>query len=302
MFVAEGAKADGFGALRDGRDALCAGPQPRVLLSHPKPLVPAFVVGDVHGHLDILVKLLRDAGLVDSNLRWSGRDARLWLVGDLVDRGPDGIGAIDFVMRLETEGPVRCLLGNHEAGLLAAWRYRDAGGLADELFRSLWELNGGQAWDLARFGPEHGAWIEQLPALALDGDWLLLHSDTDLYLRFGQSADEINRSISGVLSGRDPDAVDDLLGSLADRSAFRDAAVVDRVLGTLGGGRIVHGHTPIAFVTGAEPELVIEPLEYGGGRVLNVDHCLFAGGPGFVTELPAGSRDELDTKSSDTVP
>ena len=52
-----------------------------------------FVVGDVHGHRDVLAGLLRDSGLVDGSERWRGGDARLWLLGDLVDRGPDGIGA-----------------------------------------------------------------------------------------------------------------------------------------------------------------------------------------------------------------
>lgn len=264
--------------------------------------MPTFVVGDVHGHLDTLVRLLRDAGLVDRKLRWSGRDARLWLVGDLVDRGPDGIGAIDLVMRLEREGQVRCLLGNHEAVMLAAARFGgvEASGL-EGLFQSYW-LNGGQRSDLARFRPDHAAWIEQLPAVARDGDWLLLHSDTDLYLRFGRSVDEINRSIASVLAASEAAAVEDLLGSLADRNVLSDPGAVDCLLASLGGRRIVHGHTPIAFVTGTDPELVVGPFGYGDGRVLNVDHCLFAGGPGFITELPDPTRDELGRKSSDAAP
>jgi len=264
--------------------------------------VPTFVVGDIHGYPEILGRLLRDAGLVDERLRWSGRDARLWLLGDLVDRGPDGIGVIDLVMRLEREGGVRCLLGNHEAVMLAVSRFGDVreGGLA-ELFEAYW-LNGGQQSDLDGFRPEHAAWIEQLPAAARDGAWLLLHSDTDLYLRYGQSVAEINRMLSSLLTTGDAAVVEDVLDALADRTVLNHAPAVDRLLATLGGERIVHGHTPIAYVTGAEPEQVVGPLEYGGGRVLNVDHCLFAGGPGFVTELPATSRDEVGTKSSDAAP
>ena len=55
----------------------------------------------------------------------AGRDARLWLVGDLVDRGPDGVGVIELVRRLQREGDVHCLLGNHELLLLAARRFPD---------------------------------------------------------------------------------------------------------------------------------------------------------------------------------
>ena len=261
--------------------------------------MPTFVVGDVHGHLDTLVVLLRDAGLVDRKLRWAGRDARLWLLGDLVDRGPDGIGAIDLVMRLEREGRVRCLLGNHEALLLAVSRL--SGGI-DSMWRSVWRVNGGQESDLARFRPEQAAWIEQLPAVARDGDWLLLHSDTDRYLLFGRSVEEICGAVSMILRTGDGDAFEDLFGSLADRGVLDDPSAVFRMLTTLGGTRIVHGHTPITFVTGVDPVRVTQPLAYGGGRVLNVDHCLFAGGPGFITELPVVSRDEVGTKSSDTAP
>ena len=264
--------------------------------------MPTFVVGDVHGYPETLAKLLRDAGLLDRRLRWSGRDARLWLLGDLVDRGPDGIGVIDLVMRLEREGPVRCLLGNHEAVMHSVARFEDARASAlDELFALYW-LNGGQEADRARFRPEHAAWIERLPAVARVGDWLLLHSDTDLYLRFGRSIDEICGSVSTILTTGDAAAVEDLLADLADRTVLNAPGAVDRLLQTLGGARIVHGHTPIAFVTGTEPDCVVQPLVYGGGRVLNVDHCLFAGGPGFITELPVVSRDEHGTKSSDAAP
>ncbi|HEY6076343.1 MAG TPA: metallophosphoesterase, partial [Gaiella sp.] len=112
---------------------------------------PVFAVGDVHGHRDVLAGLLRDAGLVDAGESWTGADARLWLVGDLVDRGPDGIGAIELVRRLEGEsgGAVRCLLGNHEAMILAALRFGDEEtSFGEQTFREIWTLNGGVDSDL----------------------------------------------------------------------------------------------------------------------------------------------------------
>lgn len=250
-----------------------------------------FVVGDVHGHAETLASLLRDAGLVDRALRWTGRDARLWLVGDLVDRGPDGIGAIDLVMRLEREGPVRCLLGNHEAMLLAARRFPSAPlDAAGYTFLDVWEVNGGRASDLARLTPERVAWLEERPALARDGDWLLLHSDTDRYLELGSSVGAICETASAILRGPDYRAAGALLDAISDRGAFADPGRVERVLGRLGGERVVHGHTPITLVTGQPPESVTGPLAYGGGRVLNVDPCFYAGGRGFVAELDAAAR------------
>lgn len=247
--------------------------------------MPTLVVGDVHGHVDQLVVLLREAGLLDERLSWSGADARVWFMGDLVDRGPDGIGAIDLVMRLQREGDVHCLLGNHEATLLAALQFSQLECVPGVTFQTLWEANGGMASDLAGLRPEHVAWIERLPAVAREGDWLLVHSDTDRYLDYGGSIDSICNSISAILAGPDSTALGSLLGDLADRGAFADAGRLDRLLDGLGSERVVHGHTPIWYVAGSEPSEVTAPLAYAGGRALNVDHCLFAGGPGFVEEL-----------------
>jgi Calcineurin-like phosphoesterase len=245
-----------------------------------------FVVGDVHGHGERLAALLRDAGLVDRRLSWSGADARLWLMGDLVDRGPDGIGAIDLVMRLQQEGDVRCLLGNHEAGLISVLRFaREDCGVPGVTFQAIWEMNGGMASDLERLRPEHVAWIERLPAVARDGDWLLIHSDTDRYLEYGDSTDSICSAVSALVAEGDATAFARLLEDLADRGAFADHARLRRVLAALGGERVIHGHTPIWYAEGTDPGGVREPLEYAGGRAINVDHCLYAGGSGFVVEL-----------------
>lgn len=247
---------------------------------------PLFVVGDVHGHRDALSRLLRDAGLLDARERWVGADARLWLVGDLVDRGPDGIGAIELVMRLEREGGVGCLLGNHEVLMLATHRFAgfelDAAGTT---YRDVWARNGGRYEDLAGLGEEHVAWLVRRPPLVRIDDWLVVHADTDRYLEYGETAAAITTAVRNVLAGGGPAEHAQLLDVVADRFAFSDPARLDRLLAALGGSRVIHGHTPIAIVTGDDPTRVTGPLAYAGGRALNVDHCLFAGGPGFVTRL-----------------
>ena len=79
-----------------------------------------------------LVEALRAAGLVDAAGDWSGDDATLWVLGDYVDRGPDGVGVVDVVMRLQQQAPrsggrVGALMGNHEVLALghAPLRRRD---------------------------------------------------------------------------------------------------------------------------------------------------------------------------------
>ncbi len=78
-----------------------------------------YVLGDTHGELDAVIEGLRAAGLVDDGLGWAGGTRHLVFAGDLTDRGPDVIGLLWMVYRLEREaaaagGAVHVLLGNHE--------------------------------------------------------------------------------------------------------------------------------------------------------------------------------------------
>jgi hypothetical protein len=208
------------------------------------------------------------------------------LVGDLVDRGPDGIGAIDLVRRLQQEGDVSCLLGNHELLLLGAYGFPDVA-VEDPVwtFRRLWELNGGEHRDLDRLRDEHVTWLQSLPAMSLEGETLVVHADSDMYLRHGASVDAVNDAFRSVLASGDTARLHRLLVDATERNAFADAAVADRVLHAFGARRLVHGHTPIALVLDRPPSEVTEPFVYADGRCVNVDHGLFLGGPGFVTEL-----------------
>jgi len=77
------------------------------------------VVGDIHGAYSELGGLLRDTGLADEQLRWTGGRTQLVSVGDLLDRGDDSRKVMDLLMRLQQEaaaagGAVHVILGNHE--------------------------------------------------------------------------------------------------------------------------------------------------------------------------------------------
>ena len=69
-----------------------------------------FAIGDIQGCAAAFDLLLRKIAFRPA------RD-RLWLVGDLVNRGPDSLGVVRRVMRLGRS--VTCVLGNHDLHLLA---------------------------------------------------------------------------------------------------------------------------------------------------------------------------------------
>lgn len=260
-------------------------------------------VGDVHGCVAPLREALYRAGFIDERERWIGEDARLWFLGDLTDRGPDGIGVLDLVMSLQAQaadhgGEVGCLLGNHELMLLAAHlpagrklRLMQAGDDdVHALFRERWFGNGGKDADSSRLTDAHLEWISKLPAMALIGGHLLVHADTVGYLEFGETVEAVNEGIAQLLSDPvDVEEIDRLTHLMTKRFAFAsdDGIAAREFLRTFGGRQLVHGHSPIPLLLGIEPQAVTGPLVYAGGYAVNLDTGLFLGGPCLVCGLPS---------------
>lgn len=88
-------------------------PTPEPNSSAPSVATPVCVVGDLHGRLDLLLRLLDQiAGHPD--------DLKVVFVGDMIDRGPDSADLLRHLYRLSTENPqsYTCLMGNHERMML----------------------------------------------------------------------------------------------------------------------------------------------------------------------------------------
>ena len=171
---------------------------------------PLYVVGDVHGYLDELVAALAAQGLIDAEGSWCAGNARLWFLGDFTDRGPDGIGVIDLVMRLSAEaaaagGYCKALMGNHELLLLGAKRFGDTpvnSGAGTATFQAAWLLNGGQKTDMDRLQDLHLQWMARLDAVVEEDGHLLVHSDTTAYLDYGDSIEDVNDTVHEILTAQ----------------------------------------------------------------------------------------------------
>ncbi|MER5379143.1 metallophosphoesterase [Streptomyces sp. NPDC002688] len=267
---------------------------------------PLYVVGDVHGYLDQLVAALQEKGLIDAAGSWSAGTSRLWFLGDFTDRGPDGIGVIDLVMRLSAEaaaagGYCKALMGNHELLLLGAKRFGDTpvnSGAGTATFQAAWLLNGGQKTDMDRLQDHHLQWMARLDAMEQVDGHLLVHSDTTAYLDYGDSIEAVNDTVRETLTRNDADECWDLFRKFTKRFAFRDdggAEAVRELLGAYGGSRIVHGHSPIPYLLGeVGPEegenssgpVVEGPHLYADGLAIAMDGGVTMAGKLLVQQLP----------------
>lgn len=115
-----------------------------------------WVIGDVHGCWRTLERLLEQ-------LRWDpGRD-RLWLIGDIVNKGPGSLEVLRWAAR---EQGVDSILGNHDLHLMAR-----AAGLttarSDDRLEHVLE---------AEDRDELLAWLRGRPFLHREGDTVLVHA------------------------------------------------------------------------------------------------------------------------------
>ncbi|KAA0894066.1 metallophosphoesterase family protein [Oryzomonas rubra] len=173
-----------------------------------------FVIGDVHG----CARTLRE--LVTRGVRLTPSDT-LYLLGDLIDRGPDSKGVLDFIFELTAAGyNVASVQGNHEEMCLRAPYGRPA--------MDMWTANGGLT-TLASFqadGPgdiphRYLEYLNSLPPYILLDAFVIVHAGLNF----------------------DPpppfDPFDDTEAMLWTRSD-----VVDRQ--RIGGRRLICGHTMVS--------------------------------------------------------
>ena len=194
------------------------------------PDLPVLIVGDVHGDLERLFKALRSYPAE----RW-----RTIFLGDLVDGGPFGVGALRYARdRPNSE----VLIGNHEVAML--WTLRDRSRL------SFWSGLGGELHDLRELegDPDLQDWMRLRPALLkLEDGTLVQHSDNDLYTRLldpdaPDPVRSINEEAARLLAGGGEATLWDIL---SPGKVFReDRSRLERWLARMSARRLVHGHKP----------------------------------------------------------
>ncbi len=252
-----------------------------------------WVVGDVHGALTKLKRLLWQAGLTNPQGQWQGGKAHVVFLGDYIDRGEDGVGTVRLIRTLQrqahsTGGRVDALLGNHEAMLLAALRFAARDPQDNLKFFQFWTRNGGDTQELACFEPSDLAWMRRCPAMLRVGPWLLQHADSLMYLHYGQRVGDVNAAVAELLQSDDPESWHNLLALFTTRMAFQGEKgqyKAQQLLDTYQATRLVHGHTPVGSMFKWPPSMPSAPQWYAGKLCLNVDSGMTYTLGGFIVRL-----------------
>lgn len=77
------------------------------------------IIGDIHGHSDKLIALLRRLGYEHRLGAWRHPDHSAIFVGDFIDRGPGQLATIRIVREMLDAGTAQAVMGNHEFNAIA---------------------------------------------------------------------------------------------------------------------------------------------------------------------------------------
>ena len=87
-------------------------------------------IGDIHGHYDELVVLLKKLGYEERGgaFRYPGDARTVVFLGDYIDRGSQVRETVNLVRAMRDAGSAVALMGNHEFNALSFWHENGAGG------------------------------------------------------------------------------------------------------------------------------------------------------------------------------
>jgi bis(5'-nucleosyl)-tetraphosphatase (symmetrical) len=118
--------------------------------------VATYVIGDIHGCWRTLERLLE-------SIRWRPDEDDLWLVGDLVNRGPGSLAVLRWAVRHRER--ITAVLGNHDLHLLAC--AAGARVRVEDTFQSVLD---------AEDRDELLEWLRSRPLLVRNRGWVMVHA------------------------------------------------------------------------------------------------------------------------------
>lgn len=211
------------------------------------------IIGDVHGCLEELERLLRALGYAgDENVGVRHPDGRLPVfVGDLVDRGPRNVDTLKLVMTMVEAGAALAVPGNHDVQFQKHLEDPDSAPVAYGMDVTMREIENASDEFRRRVIP----FFKSLPGhLVLDGgDLVVAHAGLPERLHGDDSAFARHMAVYGVPHGL-PGG-----GTLATRHSW--------IADYSGTAAVVHGHTPVRRAAWRRNSIDIDTGCVYGGRL-----------------------------------
>lgn len=169
-----------------------------------------YVIGDLHGCADELFRLL-------DKLHFDPKRDRLWLTGDLINRGPKSLETLRFIHSLGDSAVT--VLGNHDMHLLGCWagvRTPRSGDTVNDILK---------ASDCDKLCN----WLRQQPLMHRDRNHVLVHAG--LYPGWDiESCEKHARTLEKLLAGDDyRDTLEIVFGGKAPSSDSKALSASERL-------------------------------------------------------------------------
>jgi len=147
-----------------------------------------YPIGDIHGRYDLVTALYEKILVeIEANPDYAFGNTIVFL-GDYIDRGPQSKEVLDFLMGLENTDEIKhiFLMGNHEEffthcrrnpddpATLKSWLYHGGTKTIDSFGKTMTEICHGEI-------DEYIEWIEALPIIAQDYDYVFVHAAISTY-------------------------------------------------------------------------------------------------------------------------
>lgn len=211
-----------------------------------------YAISDLHGQYEIFEKLLEHIGF--------GENDYMYVLGDAIDRGPDGI---KILLRIMYEPNMDLLLGNHEFMMLNSV---DLDGLVDDTpgkDADLWLYYNGGNNTFAQYKELSDTKRKELL------DWLYSRKLTTLLDIGGRNVCLTHSSfIEDCIDLRYEDCTYEDVWNIVWRTPYRSDLFIPFSDYTLAGYDFVIGHVPVQKVVG-----IVKPL-----KPLRQDHILLIDG------------------------
>ena len=229
-----------------------------------------YCIGDVHGCIKTLDKLIHEIYKLDQN-------PKFYFVGDLIDRGPNSKAVLDLIMNMYQNQKAISVLGNHEAMMLNAYNKKI------KVSESIWQQNGAEKTTVS-FDPDANlqlsvnhlipknyiTFIEKLPYYIELDDYLIVHAG------FNFKSKSPFTDYESMVWTREEQYNPDFTK----------------------GKKIIHGHTPLTL------EQVLSRIKNKNSNNINIDSgCIYVQYKdlGNLTVFNMDNRELLSVKNIDII-